>query len=324
MKNLCEISVPGLSWGTRRLPNTYLPSTYLNLAASNITEIPPGIKQLSWLKHLLINNCKKLKPLPEFLFSSQLLEASRSGSHVPTTPYRAFRPGLWDNHHNCDYSIFCGCLKLDDKIITYFLLRVLCIVLIVEEGHYPISWEYRVTTCCPGDDIPKWFNYSSEGSSVRVLLPPQWPDFNLGFAVCIVTDSCFESEDLFLRCDLYLRSSSDKYLAYDCHEGSLQTIPSFDSDHILMMYWPIWRRNPKVAEARFYFASPNGKKCTTVSAKIKRCGIRILYRQDIDELFNLINNPYLLEQSAAFPDRPEPSAPSIIDSDNEELPSQEN
>ncbi|ONH91495.1 hypothetical protein PRUPE_8G118900, partial [Prunus persica] len=44
-----------------------------------------------------------------------------------------------------------------------------------------------VTIVCPGHEIPNWFSYQNEGSSINIKLPPDWFDSNfLGFALSLV------------------------------------------------------------------------------------------------------------------------------------------
>ncbi|PON49384.1 hypothetical protein PanWU01x14_230640 [Parasponia andersonii] len=61
-----------------------------------------------------------------------------------------------------EFSVFSGCLKLDqnarDNMITEFQLR---------------SFRPIVRTCVPGNEIPDWFNYSSEGHTFEIKLQPK-------------------------------------------------------------------------------------------------------------------------------------------------------
>ncbi|PON41873.1 hypothetical protein TorRG33x02_337090 [Trema orientale] len=69
-------------------------------------------------------------------------------------------------------------------------------------------------------------------------------------------------------------------------------------------------------EAKFMFCDPNDYG---FSVQVSKCGMRMLYRQDVEEL-SLMNDQYVLGQSANIADQlPEPSARgTVINSDTEE------
>lgn len=48
----------------------------------------------------------------------------------------------------------------------------------------------RFECCYPGDDIPKWFNYQTLGSSMNINLPADWCSTKfMGFCLCFVLGS---------------------------------------------------------------------------------------------------------------------------------------
>lgn len=70
-----------------------------------------------------------------------------------------------------------------------------------------------VISCCPGNVIPKWFNYQEEGSSISIKLPQQWYNATfLGFVTCAV--AAFEGNcskcchPLNVRCRFSLRGQN--------------------------------------------------------------------------------------------------------------------
>ena len=73
-------------------------------------------------------------------------------------------------------------------------------------------------------------------------------------------------------------------------------------------------------EASFYFSLSTDYDNYYITGTIKKCGIRVLYGQDVDE-FSLLNNQDLLEQSTAnIPDQPQPSAQENVIDDLEAPP----
>ena len=167
-----------------------------------------------------------------------------------------------------------------------------------------------VHTCLPGDEIPEWFNHQFDGSSIHIKLPSQWHNENfLGFALCVVVTAGFYPSTLYCKHNL----KANKDISWCVETGG------FKSDHIFMWYLTgNYCRCPDAVEASFEFSTNRAGYDGT--KKIKKCGIRVLYRQDVDE-FRILNNQHLLEQSVAnIPDQPQPNAQENVIDDLEALP----
>ena len=144
-----------------------------------------------------------------------------------------------------------------------------------------------VQMCIPGDEIPKWFRYQSEKSQITIKLPPNWHANFIGFALCTVAYK--------LCLDYFRRSSvSCKYSfkTSDDHEDHRTYIDHWQNDMIgSSIEYPledhhsfIWyshedyRDYHGATEISFEFQKPYSFNI------VKRCGIHMLYRQEVEEL----------------------------------------
>ncbi|XP_048421708.1 disease resistance protein RML1A [Pyrus x bretschneideri] len=167
----------------------------LELSGTMINSIPASIKQASELRSLRLNNCKRLQSLPE-LPVLQILEADGCISLKTVSSSRTALVQGWDK-----YELFQGVLKfyncraLDwtarSNIMADAQLRIMRVATTSsnvrggednERDSYPRP---LVTIVYQGKEIPSWFSYQNEGSSIK--LPQDWfrKGF-LGFAFSVV------------------------------------------------------------------------------------------------------------------------------------------
>ncbi|PON38679.1 TIR-NBS-LRR-like protein [Parasponia andersonii] len=323
MAGLSELKLYNCS-KLKHLPPTlgnFLSLECLSLKNCNISEIPSDIMRLSNLKKLKMTDCKKIQSLPELPLALQLLKATRCTSLV-STPNRALSQGFWKFFgYQEEYSLFYDCLKVDENgrqnIISDFQSRVLRMALQFIPPKYEI-WDLCVKSCYPGDEIPKWFSYQAEGSSIiHITLPPQWHDTNfLGFAVCAVANvSCPYDNRLELRCNLDVNPNKGESFewAFNYFKHEVGPIPTIDSDHVFMWYWhEDYHHCLDAVEAKFSFffrkysehrysdddedesEDDEDDEVYKSSKRIIRCGIRILHRQDVDEFRETASPPFFL------------------------------
>ncbi|XP_030497361.2 disease resistance protein RPV1 isoform X1 [Cannabis sativa] len=301
--------------------------TSLDLSESNIIEIPSSIKQLSTLDSLHIKNCQNLQYLPELPLALEFLDARGCTSlEMVSNSLMKLTGGHWSDYHISDQTteclLFLECLKLDqnahENIVAEFQLRVLRMAIGFEPQEEVEDWDSAVNMCCPGSEIPNWFNYQFEGPSfsMRLSLECDTSDF-VGFVVCAVVaeDSYPDIKNMDFLCELRLKTSDDenqKFLwNFNEFESGFEAVPSFSSDHLFMWYQhKDYNHCLNAMEASFdfyfgkfdYWEQDHVKSC---KGNVKRCGVHLLYRQDAEK-FGFINHQHVVE--------PKPSRCRTIDS----------
>ncbi|GMN33115.1 hypothetical protein TIFTF001_003989 [Ficus carica] len=310
---------------------------YLN--NSNVIEIPDSIKEISKLRELYVSNCKNLRSLPELPLALQILDASGCESlKVVLNSRRALKQKFWDDYHvtegTVESSIFYDCLKLDkkerDNIIIDFQLRVLRMA--TQFVPLEVQWfSPTVRACCPGNEIPKWFEHQWEGSSINVKLPPQWHDTNfLGFVVCVVGESYSNTQALDLFCEFNHKSDEGEIRKFTWWFTKLdvgyEDFPfASNSSHVYMWYeHQDYHKCLYAKEASFYFSFKEWNEgeddwIESSESHVNKCGIHMLYRQELEE-FNSLKNQHdlLLKESNAIPNQDESSARGTVVSDTDE------
>ncbi|XP_021834132.1 protein SUPPRESSOR OF npr1-1, CONSTITUTIVE 1-like [Prunus avium] len=185
----------------------------LNLNKAKIKSIPVSIKQAAELSCLFLSDCKNLESLPELPPLLQHLEAGGCTSLKTVSSSSTALTQCWDDYifsrRLHEKHIFSSCPNLDQNarsnIMADAQLRIMRMAIAsskfkeekIERASYDSDDEFfmqesfcgrcLVAIKCPGYDIPNWFSHQSEGSSIKIQLPPDWfsTDF-LGFSLSLV------------------------------------------------------------------------------------------------------------------------------------------
>lgn len=147
-----------------------------------------------------------------------------------------------------------------------------------------IQTDYKYKPSCggiyfPGSEIPKWFRFSSMGSSIEFKPQSDWINNEyLGIAFCAVVafqDHHDEDVGFQLRCRIRFKIPS--------HEWYVRTIDYVESDHLFMGYHFFRgdkggsRQDFEKVLFKIYFYNHTGAmRCCGV----KKCGIRLLTAGD--------------------------------------------
>lgn len=179
------------------------------------------------------------------------------------------------------------------------------------QGYIP-----SVNCCWPGSEVPEWFNYRCEGSSIKIKLPPQWNNTDLlGFVVCVVALGDYYPHAVNLRLSSYfclLKSNHGEREPFHwrfnggTHEDDM---PTFNSPHIFTWFqYQKYDRDVEEASFEFYFDEwINNTYVKSRRTKVLRCGIRLLYRQDGEEFGFRPHNLYLIDGPTDTISKPESS-----------------
>ncbi|XP_060674166.1 disease resistance protein RPP2B-like isoform X1 [Ziziphus jujuba] len=252
-KNLCELSV----------------LRQLSLCeCSSLEELPPLPRGLDELKIMKCERLKSIAELPSslrFLYANHCrsLETISSPGSPPKPPFRHSLCGYW----------FADCLKLDEDTRNNVIAdraRLLSLSR-QDDGKYSHRFMY------PGDEIPEWFSYQTDGgNSINIHLPPNWFELPFRFAFCIVFNMFYNEINLLdftIRYEFNFKtntSNSDDHLHnYDRITG-VGAASIVDLDHVFIvgealyprdlskMFGPNWSSMcSNITEASFRVSSTN-------------------------------------------------------------------
>ncbi|XP_021802033.1 TMV resistance protein N-like [Prunus avium] len=306
----------------------------LNLNDTKIQSIPASIKQAAWLSRLRLIRCDSLKSLPELppLLKSLEVEgctslktvSSSSTALIQCWDEYIFSPGLHEKH------IFPSCPKLDQNarsnIMADAQLRIMRMAIAsstfkedkIEDASYDSddsNYEYEpdntnesegkfhrrslVAIKCSGYEIPNWFSHQSEGSSIKIQLPPDWfsTDF-LGFALSLVI--AFDNYDakwyLKIRCKYNFKTSNGE--SHEINDPLYYPYPyggSFQDSHQVFVWWydvfevvkgaqrpTAFYKLVTEASVDFNLVSIFNEPSLVEGLEVEKCGICLLYAQDAD------------------------------------------
>ncbi|TXG47005.1 hypothetical protein EZV62_026299 [Acer yangbiense] len=234
-------------------------------------KLPKSIKKLSKLYHLSISYCPMLRSLPELPSSLRYLAAMDCTELIQSLPDESEIELCADGCGSFIFN-FMNCLKLNQKAVrNLFQDSVLKMQLMgtekiislfkVRPPPLPPSRFCSINTppdeeedervegsiCLPGSEIPEWFCYKNNGSSINI--PGLRNDcgsssYIMGFEVCLVIG--FEDYNIYLTNPFI----SNIYVYYDFHietsdghkEGFVRNSIQLSgelilfSDHILLGY----------------------------------------------------------------------------------------
>ncbi|TYG47773.1 hypothetical protein ES288_D11G368000v1 [Gossypium darwinii] len=281
--------------------------SYLYLTGNNFITIPLALTQLSRLDFLALSNCKMLKSLPELLTSiadvriddCSSLEVVASPSKVRNLVDRGIIRAI-------------NCFKLAENTNALTLLK----------KHLKAFANSRIKfdIMMPGSEIPEWFSQQKSDSSIKIPIPKdsQW----IGVACCcIFVNNDASRDDVHIRCGafIYCRNSEEASCNGSIFRGRNPRVidrsgwyfgKPFNGpimkDHLFIRYWSrdklypfsledkyghcetnnLWATDcsaEKCDEFKVFFSNPNNKDY----AKVKKCGARIVYEKDLEEIKEL-------------------------------------
>ncbi|KAK0599679.1 hypothetical protein LWI29_007561 [Acer saccharum] len=240
---------------------------YLDLSGNDFESLPKSMKQLSMLRYLEVNNCNMLQSLTELPLSLKLLRA---------IDCKQLRSILLDASDLVKAKfIFTNCPNLEETAVGNILATV--------EGYEGELDSFRF--CCPGSEVPGWFSYKSNESSIKFRMP--WHDCFNGllprFILCAVVEFekyCFDANEdvLYVKCMSRIFSDGDKSYPVTGSNRCILVAASrigtlIDSDHLALWYCkPLYHRILKreFINCSFEFQlSEDGPNC-----RVKSCGVR--------------------------------------------------
>ncbi|XP_024022072.1 TMV resistance protein N-like [Morus notabilis] len=261
-----------------------------DLSANQFENIPSTmIIQLHRLETLNIQNCKKLRSLPQLPSSVIRLHARGCTSLETISSSGCY--GFNIRHVTRPFIhkrfTFQNCWKLGRNarsILTDFLYGVDKLNL---GGNYCLT----IGVCYPGNEIPKWFRHQDEGISTTMKLPHGWHNSNfMGFAICIVASifpaGTVSNSSKYMHGLQYVEIKFDIQLKTKCgqihkykHDMGAFVVKSrssdIRSDHVFVQCVTdsMFNGHPDAMEASFYLKFRSFVQSTICYSNVKRIGV---------------------------------------------------
>ncbi|KAM1265444.1 hypothetical protein ACFX2J_035135 [Malus domestica] len=159
-------------------PVSFLSLEELELSYSGIYLIPVGIKKASRLSILGLEGCERLVSIPELPVLCNVKAEACASLKIVSSSRTALTQG-WDKPHYC-FRVFRNCPKLDNNSRSNIMdeaqitIMRMATVAPLEDYWLPCNPWPQINIACPGKEIPNWFSYQNEGSSVDIELCPDW------------------------------------------------------------------------------------------------------------------------------------------------------
>ncbi|XP_068322079.1 TMV resistance protein N-like [Pyrus communis] len=259
----------------------------LNLSGTKVRSIPASIKQASQLSELFLVGCKQLQSLPELPVQC-IVEAQGCTSLKTVSSTRTALTQGWVQHDRfC--KCFINCPKLDNNarsnIMEEAQIRIMREATSAPSKDTP--W-HQINVVCPGKEIPNWFSYQSEGSSVNIKLRPDWFQTGLfGFALSAVVSGVSEQ-----HCYLTVNANfmggrlftSKIYIRSSCQNHVYVWNEAFRSEEVEQDCSPDFFKLAIANEASVVFRLVGLKTFASASRmKVESCGICCLYAEDAEK-----------------------------------------
>ncbi|KAK0581601.1 hypothetical protein LWI29_015790 [Acer saccharum] len=262
----------------------------LNLSGNNIVSLPDSISQLSRLEYLSLEKCQRLQSLPKLPPKIGFVGAD------DCTSLKTISSALELTSEEVSLQFF-NCFQLVEIQGRNISLEIMLLKhwlqideIINHDTRFDPLYGPEFHLQLPGSEIPELFSYWSEGSKIE-WLPPHCSlnDELVGFCVCAVMSIPDCSYDVGIRCSMggygtychprcNLMGDDHLWLAY-FSKNSLYQDNEHDfgqgvTAHFEICYINDWRKG-------------GNKKEYNNNNVVKRCGIRPIYKQDVEYLTEL-------------------------------------
>ncbi|WZZ67528.1 hypothetical protein YC2023_078898 [Brassica napus] len=218
--------------------------SYVDLSSNDFETLPSSIRDLSSLRTLCLNKCKKLKSIEGFPLYIKYLYAHGSN---------------------------CFCLKHEEHLITQFL---------TEGQNEEDSPRFA---CFPGTELPTYFDEIETGTSYKTGLPWPTPKL-VGFDGCIVIalerGFRIQFSPLSYDYDWNYERYFHLYLQPDLFHFQDSSFHSIKSDHLVIIRGT---KNISNLINKFGIQSnlQLSKEVRSPSAEIKACGFSLIWEDDV-------------------------------------------
>ncbi|KAM1686232.1 hypothetical protein TB1_033403 [Malus domestica] len=274
----------------------------LNLRGNDFVSLPASIRWLDNLKFLNLESCKSLQELPDPPSNEELTVTTDDCTCLnllPHPPNISRLRWFFLRAINC-YRLIGNEAK--NNMIFLMLHRFL-------QGTPPFV-VHSFNIVAPGSEMPEWFDNQRVGDSLVVMVHDDVHPTTgklMGFASCAVfgpqNPAALELDCECHACGIKCLSIVDGLMntsllvngVYYHKAGKVQ------SDHLWLLYLSYKRRDPNnywkgyFDGFEFSFKTFCSGTETNKCLKLKKCGVRMVYEQDAEDLNTLYNSISLYE-----------------------------
>ncbi|TYI03715.1 hypothetical protein ES332_A11G360200v1 [Gossypium tomentosum] len=279
---------------------------YLYLRGNNFITIPLALTQLSRLDSLQLSSCMKLKSLPELPTSIKDMRIDDCASLKVVASLSNV-----SNLVDLDFIRAINCFKLAENIKALTLLKRHL------KGFANSRKKFEVIM--PGSEIPEWFSQQKSDSSIKIPFrkDSEW----IGVACCCIfvnNDASRDNEVIGCGAYIYCRNCEKASCNGTIFQGrnhrrvhwggwlmGKEINQPVMKDHLFLCYWSRDELCP-FSEDKYGDCETNNlwttdcldQKCDELevsfsdsdfedNAKVKNCGVRIVYGKDLEEIKEL-------------------------------------
>ncbi|KAK9943808.1 hypothetical protein M0R45_009404 [Rubus argutus] len=286
--NLFEVAIP-------RDAGCLSSLTELNLSRNHFIGLPRSICQLSKLKLLSLDGCRKLQALSNLPSHIMLNISDCSSLETLSNPIEQCNLVL--STAKC-----LNCFKMveNESYKSIALSLLTCYLQEPAPETYPAISDRdpnRFNFIAPGNEIPEWYNHQSEGSSIIVQLHPGWLSNKwMGFSLCAVIRLLKPLPpslvDIGIRCSLRVNGLEMNSRPTLRIGGEWGPLPVLGHDHIWLFY--LHRRHryflnnwqDNYYQLEFSFGLWSFYLDSVIDdgvVEVKKCGVRMIYKEDVEE-----------------------------------------
>ncbi|KAL4379498.1 hypothetical protein GQ457_02G037380 [Hibiscus cannabinus] len=282
--NICEGDIPN---DISRLYSL----EQLDISGNNFISLPDFLTRLPKLQDVEFENCRGLKSLPELPTTVTSVSIDDCASlELVVIPSEATNTMNWVN------IIGTNCFRLAENINALTLLKNLLKVF--------ANSRKKVSVIIPGSEIPEWFSHQRVDSKLKMPMPlnirnvGRWK----GCALCCIFSNGDALRDGDLYCDVVIRGSEHHIEAGGFHLGKSYHQPIKD-DHILLRYMSrdkLYKYSLENDRGGSETENISTRDCSNQEcdelelnfryeapgegAKVKKCGVRLVYEEDLENL----------------------------------------
>ncbi|KAK0593691.1 hypothetical protein LWI29_033503 [Acer saccharum] len=273
----------------------------LYLSKNKFISLPESIKQLSKLKILCLEECERLRSLPELPSNTVFVGAEGCHSLEDVSVRGCTSPDIALYLFNCPKLIQNGGHQENNLAVMLLKQRLQ-------------KWGNRLSNQChisiQGNEIPEWFSCRSDDNLVKIGLPPNWlNDEFMGITMCGVftlDHKDLDGREIAVSCRMNIMGNSYGFycapysftalesdylwLAYLSreqfeHDRSLTLLSSHLLSHLRPTEYEYDSTNSVLVStstcihAQFEVTSTRGGR---LNSKANKSGIRLVYKRDIE------------------------------------------
>ncbi|KAG4123264.1 hypothetical protein ERO13_D11G316500v2 [Gossypium hirsutum] len=264
----------------------------LFLNGNNFITVPLALIQLSELKLLALSNCMKLNSLPELPTSIVVVSIdSCSSLEVVASPSTVC------NLMHSDAVKAINCFKLAENINALTPLKKHLKAFANSKEKFDIIM--------PGSEIPGWFSQQKGDFFIKIPLPInlqedcEW----IGVACCCIFVNNDASRDVgFIDCGALMYGRNRRQIERRGYLVGKRFGKPIMKDHIFLRYWSRDKLYPFSLKDKYGGCETHNLRTTDCvdhkrdglhvffnghSLKVKKCGVRIVYEKDLEEIEEL-------------------------------------